>query len=74
MLSKKALLENNLKKIKPLSFASVIETLEYANDEDIEISHFDSLSKVARTRQHDTVILSGETGAGKSMLAFSEVL
>lgn len=54
-----------------LTYDKAVNILQNANDQHIDIPYFDSFSKVAKIGQHDTVVLAGETGSGKSMLALN---
>ena len=54
-----------------LTYDKAVNILLNANDDRIMIPYFESFSKVAKIGQHDTVVISGETGSGKSMLALN---
>ena len=59
------------KQLTPLTYDNAVGILQNANDERIEIPCFESFAKQAKIGQHDTVIIAGETGSGKSMLALN---
>ena len=59
------------KLIKPLTYERAVETLQNAIDDSIMIPNFESFATQAKIGQHDTVIIAGETGSGKSMLALN---
>lgn len=56
-----------------VTFESVTRELKEADSAYLEIKNFPQLSKVARIRTHDTVILAAETGGGKTSLALNFV-
>lgn len=59
------------KLIQPLTYDNAVGILQNANDESIEIPCFESFAKQAKIGQHDTIIIAGETGSGKSMFALN---
>lgn len=57
--------------IPSITYEKAVEILSNANDDSITIPYFEPFSSVAKIGLHDSVVLAGETGSGKSMLALN---
>lgn len=58
--------------IKPLSYEDMVRILTDADDDNhIHLKHFEDFSKVAKIGVHDSVVIAGETGSGKSTFALN---
>lgn len=54
-----------------LTFESAAEILESVDSNFLEIKAFPQLSGILKIRTHDTIVIAGDTGAGKSSLALN---
>lgn len=54
-----------------LTYESIIDEFETADESYIEMEHFPEFCKVAKIRAHDSVVIAGDTGGGKSALALN---
>ena len=54
-----------------LTIESAIQILEAVDSKFLEISGFPQLSRILKVRTHDTIVMAGDTGAGKSSLALN---
>lgn len=54
-----------------LTYESAVNAFASSNDQILELPKFPEFSKCAKIKQHDSVVLSADTGAGKSSLALN---
>ena len=54
-----------------LTYEKAVNVFETANDKYIEMAKFQEFCKRAKIKQHDSVVIAADTGAGKSSLAIN---
>lgn len=54
-----------------LTPARAMRILDEADEEYLEMPHFPQLSKMAKIKTHDTIVIAADTGAGKSSLSLN---
>ena len=54
-----------------LTYEKAIEAFKTADNRYLELKHFPQLSKIAKFKIHDSIVIAGDTGGGKSSLAIN---